>query len=155
MCILSLTLTLTPTVLFQGGTINNCELYAGVVFQKNVASRRMRTRILNPRILVLGCSLQCQRDAHHGYAKEQDATALLKAEEEWGMKCVERICQLDDGAPPDIVVCEGQVSTQVQRLLLEKTNQKTALLFNIKRSILDRLAKCINAEVLKMSLSIM
>ena len=40
-----------------------------------------------------------------------------------------------------------QVSTQVQRLLLEKTNNKTALLFNIKRSVIHRLAKCINAEV--------
>ena len=52
------------------------------------------------------------------YAKEQDATALLKAEEEWGIKCVERITKLDSGGPPDIVVCEGQVSTQVHNLRL-------------------------------------
>ena len=55
--------------------------------------------------------MQFQRDESvHGYAKEQDATALLKAEEEWGIKCVDRICNIDDGNPPDIVVCEGQAS---------------------------------------------
>ena len=27
---------------FPGGKVSECELYAGVVFQKNVASRRMR-----------------------------------------------------------------------------------------------------------------
>ena len=45
----------------QGGKIEDCRFIDGVVFRHNVAHRKMRTNIVNPKILLLDCPIEYHR----------------------------------------------------------------------------------------------
>ena len=60
-----------------GGSIEDCRVLKGVMFQKDVvAPGRMRRKIANPRILLLDCPLE--------YKKGENQTNVeLSKEEDW------------------------------------------------------------------------
>ncbi len=60
-----------------GGSIEDCRVLKGVMFQKDVvAPGRMRRKISNPRILLLDCPLE--------YKKGENQTNVeLSKEEDW------------------------------------------------------------------------
>ena len=72
--------------------IDNCKLYSGVVFAKNKAHRKMKDKISNPSILILGCALQFQQSNIH-----DQSSSLLKADEDWGRRAVNSIKSINNG----------------------------------------------------------
>lgn len=93
-----------------GGTIEDCRVLKGVMFNKDVVSPgRMRRKIQNPRILLLDCPLEYKKgesQTNVELSKEEDWAALLKAEEEHIKKMCDDIIKFK----PDLVVTEKGLS---------------------------------------------
>lgn len=78
------------------GQRSECSIISGVVCSKNVAHRLMRTRIPNPRILLLRCSVVYQRNEGRLLSLEP----VMMQEQEYLGHVVARIAALQ----PDIVM---------------------------------------------------
>ncbi|GIL57804.1 hypothetical protein Vafri_13047 [Volvox africanus] len=93
-----------------GGTIEDCRVLKGVMFNKDVVvPGRMRRRIVNPRILLLDCPLEYKKGENQTnveLTKEEDWAALLKQEEEQ----IQRQCEQILAFKPDVVITEKGLS---------------------------------------------
>jgi T-complex protein 1 subunit gamma len=74
-----------------GGSIEDCRVLSGVMFQKDVvAPGRMRRKIYNPRVLLLDCPLE--------YKKGENQTNVeLSREEDWCASHAPCKCALHKG----------------------------------------------------------
>ncbi|GJX05206.1 1-phosphatidylinositol-3-phosphate 5-kinase FAB1B-like protein [Tanacetum coccineum] len=95
----------------------------GVVCKKNVAHRRMTSRIEKPRILILGGARRVSRS-------EMDHLKMAVAK--------------IDAHQPDVLLVEKSVSRYAQEYLLAKD---ISLVLNIKRPLLERIARCTGAQI--------
>ncbi|KAM7256101.1 hypothetical protein ACFE04_011842 [Oxalis oulophora] len=109
----------------------------GVVCKKNVAHRRMSTRIEKPRFLILGGALEYQRVSNHLSSFD----TLLQQEMDHLKMAVTRI----DAHHPDVLLVEKSVSRYAQEYLLEK---EISLVLNVKRPLLERIARCTGAQII-------
>ncbi|XP_058108698.1 1-phosphatidylinositol-3-phosphate 5-kinase FAB1B [Magnolia sinica] len=109
----------------------------GVVCKKNVAHRRMTSNINNPRFLILGGALEYQRVTNHLSSFD----TLLQQEMDHLKMAVTRI----DAHQPDVLLVEKSVSRHAQEYLLEKN---ISLVLNIKRPLLERIARCTGAQII-------
>ncbi|XP_010534979.1 PREDICTED: 1-phosphatidylinositol-3-phosphate 5-kinase FAB1B-like [Tarenaya hassleriana] len=109
----------------------------GVVCKKNVAHRRMRAKIEKPRLLILGSALEYQR------IKNQLSSfdTLLQQEKDHLKMAVAKI----HAERPNILLVEKSVSRFAQDYLLSKD---ISLVLNIKRPLLDRIARCTGAQII-------
>eukprot|EP00887_Chlorella_sp_A99_P005551 scaffold1.g5551.t1 len=126
-----------------GGEPADSRVVAGVACRKHVAHKRMRTAIAQPRVMVLGGSLEFSRSGGAGApsaSKLSSFDALMDQEAEYLRGCVERIAALH----PDVLLVERSVARSAQELLLEKN---ISLVLGIKPELLQRIACCIQAEV--------
>ncbi|GJR01212.1 1-phosphatidylinositol-3-phosphate 5-kinase FAB1B-like protein [Tanacetum coccineum] len=94
-----------------------CIVVRGVVCKKNVAHRRMTSRIEKPRFLLLGGALEYQRVSNH-------------------LSSFDTLMQQ--------VRVEKSVSRYAQEYLLAKD---ISLVLNIKRPLLERIARCTGAQI--------
>ncbi|GMH04130.1 hypothetical protein Nepgr_005969 [Nepenthes gracilis] len=108
----------------------------GVVCKKNVAHRRMTSRIDKPRLLILGGALEYQRVSHHLSSLD----TLLQQEMDHLKMAVAKI----DAQHPNILLVEKSVSRFAQEYLLAKN---ISLVLNIKRPLLQRIARCTGAQI--------
>lgn len=108
----------------------------GVVCKKNVAHRRMTSKIEKPRILILGGALEYQRVSN----LLSSFDTLLRQEIEYLKMAVAKI----DAQHPDVLLVENSVSRYALEYLLAKD---ISLVLNIKRPLLERIARCIGAQI--------
>lgn len=108
----------------------------GVVCKKNVAHRRMISRYKNPRLLLLGGALEYQRVSN----QLSSLDTLLHQELEHLSMTASRI----EAHHPNVVLVEKTVSRQAQERLLSKD---ISLVLNVKRPLLERIARCTGAEI--------
>ncbi|XP_075087237.1 1-phosphatidylinositol-3-phosphate 5-kinase FAB1B-like [Nicotiana tabacum] len=108
----------------------------GVVCKKNVAHRRMTSKIEKPRILILGGALEYQRVSNHLSSFD----TLLQQEMDHLKMAVAKI----DAHQPDVLLVEKSVSRYAQEYLLAKD---ISLVLNIKRTLLERIARCTGSQI--------
>ncbi|XP_049355780.1 1-phosphatidylinositol-3-phosphate 5-kinase FAB1B-like isoform X1 [Solanum verrucosum] len=108
----------------------------GVVCKKNVAHRRMTSKIEKPRILILGGALEYQRVSNHLSSFD----TLLQQEMDHLKMAVAKI----DVHQPDVLLVEKSVSRYAQEYLLAKD---ISLVLNIKRTLLERIARCTGSQI--------
>ncbi|OAE26350.1 hypothetical protein AXG93_4324s1170 [Marchantia polymorpha subsp. ruderalis] len=108
----------------------------GVVFRKNVANRRMSIKLFNPRVLLLAGALEYQRVSN----QLSSLDTLLQQEKDHLDMTVQRI----EAHHPNVLLVEKTVSRYAQEILL---NKKIALALNVKKSVLERIGRCIGAQV--------
>ena len=124
----------------RGGSLAECDYTNGVVARKNVVHKRMRREITTPRILLLGCALEYQRRENVLTALSQ----LMEQEEEYLRILVTRITSL----APDLVLVEKTAARTVQDALRDAN---ISLVLNVKRPLLQRIARCTGAEIIPFS----
>ncbi|XP_037817811.1 LOW QUALITY PROTEIN: T-complex protein 1 subunit gamma [Lucilia sericata] len=101
-----------------GGSIDESCVLKGVMINKDVTHPKMRRHIVNPRIVLLDCSLEYKKGESQTNVEiigEQDFTRMLQIEEEF----VQRICADIIAVKPDIVFTEKGVSDLAQHYLLK------------------------------------
>ncbi|KAL5698578.1 1-phosphatidylinositol-3-phosphate 5-kinase [Ranunculus cassubicifolius] len=108
----------------------------GVVCKKNVAHRRMTSKIEKARFLVLGGALEYQRVTNHLSSFD----TLLQQEMDHLKMAVAKI----DAHHPNVLLVEKSVSRFAQDYLLAKD---ISLVLNIKRPLLERIARCTGAQI--------
>ncbi|KAK4428771.1 1-phosphatidylinositol-3-phosphate 5-kinase FAB1B [Sesamum alatum] len=118
------------------GRRNESTVVKGVVCKKNVAHRRMTSKIDRARLLVLGGSLEYQRVANHLSSFD----TLLQQEMDHLKMAVAKI----EAHHPNILLVEKSVSRYAQEYLLAKN---ISLVLNIKRPLLERIARCSGAQI--------
>ncbi|KAG6727444.1 hypothetical protein I3843_02G114100 [Carya illinoinensis] len=108
----------------------------GVVCKKNVAHRRMTSKIEKPRLLILEGALEYQRISN----LLSSFDTLLQQEMDHLKMAVAKI----DAHHPDVLLVEKSVSRHAQEYLLAKD---ISLVLNIKRPLLERIARCTGAQI--------
>ncbi|XAR49833.1 1-phosphatidylinositol-3-phosphate 5-kinase [Bertholletia excelsa] len=109
----------------------------GVVCKKNVAHRRMTSRIEKARVLILGGALEYQRISNHLSSFD----TLLQQEKDHLKMAVAKIA----AHQPNILLVEKSVSRYAQEYLLAKD---ISLALNIKRPLLERIARCVGGQII-------
>ncbi|XP_074589032.1 1-phosphatidylinositol-3-phosphate 5-kinase FAB1B-like [Curcuma longa] len=118
------------------GHRSESKVVRGVVCKKNVANKRMKSRIQKPRFLILGGALEYQRVAN----MLSSFDTLLQQEMDHLKMAVAKIA----AHQPTVLLVEKSVSRFAQDYLLAKG---ISLVLNIKRSILEHIARCTGAQV--------
>ncbi|XP_031274181.1 1-phosphatidylinositol-3-phosphate 5-kinase FAB1B [Pistacia vera] len=108
----------------------------GVVCKKNVAHRRMTSKVEKPRLLILGGALEYQRVSN----LLSSFDTLLQQEMDHLKMAVAKI----DAHHPDVLLVEKSVSRFAQEYLLAKN---ISLVLNIKRPLLERIARCTGSQI--------
>ncbi|KAH0691092.1 hypothetical protein KY289_018450 [Solanum tuberosum] len=108
----------------------------GVVCKKNVAHRRMTSKVEKARIVILEGALEYQRVSNH----LSSFATLLQQEMDHLKMAVAKI----DAHNPDVLLVEKSVSRYAQEYLLEKD---ISLVLNIKKPVLERIARCTGGQI--------
>ncbi|KAG5141847.1 hypothetical protein JHK82_017542 [Glycine max] len=108
----------------------------GVVCKKNVAHRRMTSKVDKPRLLILGGALEYQRVTN----LLSSVDTLLQQEMDHLKMAVAKIASHQ----PNILLVEKSVSRYAQEYLLAKD---ISLVLNVKRPLLERVARCTGTQI--------
>ncbi|XP_057797068.1 1-phosphatidylinositol-3-phosphate 5-kinase FAB1B-like isoform X2 [Salvia miltiorrhiza] len=108
----------------------------GVVCKKNVAHRRMTSKIEKPRMLILGGALEYHRVSN----ALSSFDTLLQQEMDHLKMAVAKI----EAHHPNILLVEKSVSRYAQEYLLAKN---ISLVLNIKKPLLERIARCTGSQI--------
>lgn len=119
-----------------GGKRSDCQLINGVVCSKNIAHKGMATFLDNPKILLLEGSIVYQRTEGRLTSLEP----VLMQEHEYLRHVANRIIALQ----PDLVLVQRNVSRLAQDILRD---QGVTLVLNVKQRILERVARCTEADI--------
>ncbi|KAG2485569.1 hypothetical protein HYH03_015733 [Edaphochlamys debaryana] len=127
-----------------GGTIEDCRVLKGVMFNKDVViPGRMRRRIENPRILLLDCPLEYKKGENQTnveLTKEEDWAALLKQEEEQ----IQRQCEQIMAFKPDVVITEKGLSDLAAHYL---TKAGVSAIRRLRKTDNNRIARACGATI--------
>lgn len=118
------------------GTRNECVIVGGVVFSKNVAHKDMKTKIDNPRVLLLQCPIAYQRVE----GKFVTIESLILQEREYLRNVVSRILAL----APDVVLVHKNVAGIAQDMLRDNG---ITLVLDVKLSVFERLSRCLQCDI--------
>lgn len=135
--------------------VEDCEYVSGAVADRTIANKRMRTRIRNPRILLLESALELRSSPYVcenaltspccRYERTEDRVSsfdiLLQQEGEHIKRTVSRILNFK----PDIVIVEKSVSRIAQDMFLEAG---ITLILNTKTAAMERISRLTEAEIL-------
>lgn len=127
-----------------GGTIEECTVLDGVMFNKDVTHGEMRRRIENPRIVLLDCPLEYKKGesmTNIEMSNEEDFKKALESEEEEVRKMCEQILRVK----PDIVITEKGVSDFCQHFLMKGNN--ITMIRRIRKTDNNRLARVCGATI--------
>ena len=128
---------ITPYVKIKsipGGRVSECKLIEGVMFRKNIAHKKMRSFVKNPRVLLLGCALEYQRIEN----RLSSLDTVLEQEKEYIQLQINKILSWR----PDVIVVEKSVSRLAQDLI---RNAGVTLVLNVKPSLMARLSRATRA----------
>ncbi|XP_015762792.1 PREDICTED: 1-phosphatidylinositol 3-phosphate 5-kinase-like [Acropora digitifera] len=120
-----------------GGSKTDCEMISGVVFTKNIANKKMASALSNPKILVLSCAIDYQRNEN----RLASLDPLILQEFDFLKNFVARVVSLR----PNILLVEKTVSRLAQDMLLQ---HGITLVLNVKPKVIQRIARCTRADVL-------
>jgi len=127
-----------------GGTIEDCRVLKGVMFNKDVvAPGRMRRQIKNPRILLLDCSLEYKKGENQTNVelmKEDDWAVLLKMEEDW----IQSVCATIASFKPDLVITEKGLSDLATHFLAK---QGISAIRRLRKTDNNRIARAVGATI--------
>nr|XP_027197388.1 1-phosphatidylinositol 3-phosphate 5-kinase-like [Dermatophagoides pteronyssinus] len=129
------------------GSKNDCTIVQGLVFTKNVAHRKMRTCIDQPRILLFACSIGYdeRRRSQTNLSTSQFKLTLFDSmrlqESDYISNLVAKIGLLK----PDVIFVQGTVSQTALELLRQKD---ITVVLNVKSTILERISFFTNAELI-------
>ncbi|GAU16793.1 hypothetical protein TSUD_200360 [Trifolium subterraneum] len=118
------------------GHRNESLVVKGIVCKKNVAHRRMTSKIDKPHFLILGGALEYQRVSN----QLSSVDTLLQQEMDHLKMAVTKIAS----HKPNVLLVEKSVSRYAQEYLLAKD---ISLVLNIKRPLLERIARCTGAQI--------
>ncbi|KAK8958389.1 1-phosphatidylinositol-3-phosphate 5-kinase FAB1B [Platanthera guangdongensis] len=118
------------------GSRNESKVVKGIVCKKNVAHRRMPSKVEKPRLLILGGALEYQRVTNLLSCFD----TLLQQEMDHLKMAVAKI----DAQHPNVLLVEKSVSRYAQDYLLAKN---ISLVLNIKKTLLDRISRCTGAQI--------
>lgn len=99
-----------------GGDFSESTVIKGVVLNKDVVHSKMKRKIINPRIVLLDCSLEYQKNESQTDVEITSTTdfgKLLELEEEYVKKMCENIIRVK----PDVVITEKGISDIAQHYL--------------------------------------
>ncbi|XP_051144421.1 putative 1-phosphatidylinositol-3-phosphate 5-kinase FAB1C [Andrographis paniculata] len=122
------------------GQCSESKLVKGVVCTKNIKHKRMISKYKNTRLLLLGGALEYQQDPN----QLASFGTLLQQEHENLKIAVAKI----EAHRPNVLLVEKTVSLFAQNLLLAK---EISLVLNVKRSLLERLARCSGATITQLA----
>ncbi|GAB2226655.1 hypothetical protein Drorol1_Dr00022473 [Drosera rotundifolia] len=111
-------------------------LVKGIVCTKNIKHKRMTSQCRNPKLLLLGGSLEYQRSSN------QFSSFNVLLEEE--MNHIKVIVSKIEAHCPNVLLVEKSVSPYAQEYLLAK---EISLVLNVKRPLLERIAQCTGALI--------
>lgn len=120
----------------SGGTRNECTIFGGVVFSKNVAHKDMKTKIDTPKVLLLECPIAYQRVE----GKFVTIESLVLQEKEYLRNVTSRILSLS----PNVVLVHKNVAGIAQDLLRESG---ITLVLDVKMSVFERLSRCMQCDI--------
>ncbi|KAH7655330.1 1-phosphatidylinositol-3-phosphate 5-kinase protein [Dioscorea alata] len=109
----------------------------GVVCKKNIAHRRMASKMIKPRFLILGGALEYHRITN----QLSSFDTLLQQEMDHLKMAVAKI----ESHHPNVLLVEKSVSRFAQDYLLDRN---ISLVLNIKRPLLERIARCTGAQII-------
>ncbi|KAJ0679541.1 putative 1-phosphatidylinositol-3-phosphate 5-kinase chromatin regulator PHD family [Helianthus annuus] len=118
------------------GRPNESVFVKGVVCTKNIKHKRMTSQYKNPRLLILGGALEYQRTHNHLASIE----TLLQQEIDHLKMIISRI----EARRPNVLLVEKSVASYAQEYLLAR---EISLVSNIKRPLLERIARCTGASI--------
>ncbi|XP_033114727.1 1-phosphatidylinositol 3-phosphate 5-kinase-like [Anneissia japonica] len=121
-----------------GGSLSDCRIINGVVCTKNVAHRKMRTAIKDPRILILESAVEHQRVEH----KFSSIEPIVLQEHEYLKNYVHKIATLQ----PTVLVVEKSVARLAQDFLL---NCDITVVLNVKPSVVERIGRFTEGDLVK------
>eukprot|EP00002_Diphylleia_rotans_P027542 TRINITY_DN5525_c0_g1_i3.p1 TRINITY_DN5525_c0_g1~~TRINITY_DN5525_c0_g1_i3.p1 ORF type:complete len:1655 (-),score=257.85 TRINITY_DN5525_c0_g1_i3:220-5184(-) len=119
-----------------GGSMDDCRYIEGVACTKNIAHKAMASKIPYPRIILLRCPIEFQRN-------ELALTSLhplLQQEREFLKIQVAKIVSKQ----PDLLLVEKSVSRVAQEFLLK---EKVTLVLNIKPHLMERISWTLNRPI--------
>lgn len=126
-----------------GGTIQECEVLDGVMFNKDVTHPRMLRRIEKPRVILLDCPLEYKKGESQTTVElsaETDFSKMLQLEEDH----VKAQCEDLIALKPDLVITEKGVSDLAQHFL-SKAN--ISVIRRVKKSDNNRIARASGATI--------
>lgn len=127
-----------------GGTIEDCEVLDGVMFNKDVTHGQMRREIKNPRIVLLDCPVEYKKGesmTNLEMSSEADFKKALEAEELEVKKMCEDILKMN----PDVVITEKGLSDYAQHILMKGNN--VTCIRRIRKTDNNRIARVCGATI--------
>lgn len=118
------------------GSRNECRIVGGTVFTKNVVHKDMATTIENAKILLLQCPIVYQRVE----GKFVSIETLMLQEREYLTNVIGRIRSLN----PNVIFVHKNVSGIAQDMLRK---YKITLVVDVKLSVLKRLSRCLQCDI--------
>ncbi|KAJ9135799.1 hypothetical protein P3X46_032935 [Hevea brasiliensis] len=118
------------------GSPSDSTLVKGVVCTKNIKHKRMTTQYKNPRLLLLGGALEYQSVVN----QLASFNTLVQQENDHLKMIMSKI----EALRPNVLLVEKSVSPYAQEYLLAK---EISLVLNVKRPLLERIARCIGAFI--------
>jgi len=126
-----------------GGSIEDCQVLDGVMFNKDVTHARMRRRIEKPRVVLLDCPLEYKKGESQTNVEltaDADFSKMLELEEEH----VKAQCADIIALQPDLVITEKGVSDLAQHFL-SKAN--ISVIRRVRKSDNNRIARASGATI--------
>ncbi|OTF83976.1 1-phosphatidylinositol 3-phosphate 5-kinase-like protein, partial [Euroglyphus maynei] len=119
----------------------------GLVFTKNVAHRKMRTCIDQPRILLFACSIGYdeRRRSQSNSSTSQFKLTLFDSMRLQESDYISNLVAKIELLKPDVIFAQGTVSQTALELLRQKD---ITVVLNVKNSILERISFFTNAELI-------
>uniref|UniRef100_A0A1B6F2A8 T-complex protein 1 subunit gamma n=1 Tax=Cuerna arida TaxID=1464854 RepID=A0A1B6F2A8_9HEMI len=126
-----------------GGCIEDSRVLNGVMINKDVTHPKMRRLIMNPRIVLLDCTLEYKKGESQTNVEimnETDFTRILQLEEEY----IEKVCADIIALKPDVVFTEKGVSDLAQHYFV-KAN--ISAVRRVRKSDNNRIARACGATI--------
>jgi len=126
-----------------GGMMEDSKVLRGVMINKDVVHQKMKRRIVNPRIVLLDCSLEYKKgesQTNIEITKEEDFAKILQLEEEM----VQSMCVDVLRVKPDLVITEKGVSDLAQHFLVKAG---VSVIRRVRKSDNNRIARAVGATV--------
>ena len=127
-----------------GGQLEDSRVLKGVMINKDVVvPGKMKRKIVNPRVILLDCSLEYKKGENQTNAellKEEDWSLLLRMEEEY----IEELCMQILKFKPDLVITEKGLSDLALHFL---SKHGVSAIRRLRKSDNNRIAKACGAVI--------
>jgi len=126
-----------------GGEVEDSRVLKGVMFNKDITHPKMRRKVVNPRVVLLDCTLEYKNgesQTNVEITNEGDWEALLKAEEDWIKATVDDILKLK----PDVVMTEKGVSDLAQHYFVKAG---VSVIRRLRKTDNNRVARACGATI--------